>query len=585
MDAAPALPARQDLLAHARFVRGLAGRLVADVTEAEDLAQDALLAGLEEPERPRATRAWLGGVVKNLFRMRARSATRRRARESTPRPAASSDPADVLAQVEVQRRLIDAVLELSEPYRSTIVYRYFHDLSPADIAGLVGVPPATVRTRLARAHALLRERLDRLHPSRATWTRALLCFAAPETGAAVPSPLPGALPMALRPMLVFGLSLVTTGAVGVWVGTRIAAPKETDTDSRTLARAGAETPPSTGTPTELRGRAADPAVGAGAGRKQATATPETPAANAPGAANVKPPAAADVVAPKNPLDDVDWRRWIPMLAKYGALELGATPPDDLMKEVEEFLNVVTPKLKGRRWEEAEDLFRMPDVASRFTVAAAEHFGAKLTAAQQAALRSELEKAIAEASAAGGDLLKFERMAKVYEQIAQAYRVLEPVAGEENASAVAAFLPGLLLSDGWGTMALGNMTVPDLTDAALQLFELRATTEERERADVSRVIRDWGERATNVQRELVRQHGTPTVRAAVLAPTDDDERTAKARTAATFPGVRARVWAAFAREQAVTERALYAIWKQIPEDRRRTFDAAEPALLLFWNPGA
>ncbi len=49
---------------------------------------------------------------------------------------------------------------LDEPYRLTIVHRYFDDLSPPEIAARLGVPLQTVRTRLKRALAQLRVRLE-----------------------------------------------------------------------------------------------------------------------------------------------------------------------------------------------------------------------------------------------------------------------------------------------------------------------------------------------------------------------------------------------------------------------------------------
>ena len=61
-------------------------------------------------------------------------------------------PADeIVARLETQRRVVDAVMALDEPYRTVVVYRYFDDLPPKEIAARLGVPVGTVKTRLKRA--------------------------------------------------------------------------------------------------------------------------------------------------------------------------------------------------------------------------------------------------------------------------------------------------------------------------------------------------------------------------------------------------------------------------------------------------
>ena len=56
--------------------------------------------------------------------------------------------------------MAEAVFDLRDPYRATLHQRYYCDLSLRDIARNAGVPVETVRTRLRRALAILRARLD-----------------------------------------------------------------------------------------------------------------------------------------------------------------------------------------------------------------------------------------------------------------------------------------------------------------------------------------------------------------------------------------------------------------------------------------
>jgi hypothetical protein len=68
-------------------------------------------------------------------------------------------PTDELAaQAELRQQLVQAVLDLHEPYRSTILLSFMEELSPSVIAARTGTCPATVRSRLKRALDQLRRR-------------------------------------------------------------------------------------------------------------------------------------------------------------------------------------------------------------------------------------------------------------------------------------------------------------------------------------------------------------------------------------------------------------------------------------------
>lgn len=108
-------------------------------------------------------------------------------RAARPEVEAAS-PADLLEKAEMARRVLDCVIALDEPYRSTVILRFYDGKSPAEIAGLQGVPAATVRTRIGRALARLRLRLDRAHGGeRAAWRAALLPIAGIEMPPLVPT--------------------------------------------------------------------------------------------------------------------------------------------------------------------------------------------------------------------------------------------------------------------------------------------------------------------------------------------------------------------------------------------------------------
>ncbi|MCK6446068.1 MAG: sigma-70 family RNA polymerase sigma factor [Planctomycetes bacterium] len=163
------------LLEHADWVRALARTLIADSEAAEDVAQEAWLAALRAPPgHAMNLRGWLGAVVRNTARKFGRERTRRATREAAvARPEALPGAAELVEQADLQRELAGLVVALDEPYRSTLLLRFFQGLEAAEIAARTGVPVATVRTRLRRGLESLRAELDRRHGNRTTWLAAL----------------------------------------------------------------------------------------------------------------------------------------------------------------------------------------------------------------------------------------------------------------------------------------------------------------------------------------------------------------------------------------------------------------------------
>ena len=146
----------------AAIVRRLAHGLFLDRHGADDLAQEAWVAALgKSGGEVRSLRSWLMGTMRRLALQERRDRARRWRRELTAARAEElPSAADSVGRIEVVRRLLDAVEALPEPYRSTIVERFFDDLPPRVIARRRGLPVNTVRTHLRRGLAELRRRLD-----------------------------------------------------------------------------------------------------------------------------------------------------------------------------------------------------------------------------------------------------------------------------------------------------------------------------------------------------------------------------------------------------------------------------------------
>ncbi|MHC4956208.1 MAG: sigma-70 family RNA polymerase sigma factor [Planctomycetota bacterium] len=216
----PPPPDPQFLLEHRAFMVAIARGLLGDADRAEDVAQEGLLAALGASPR---SRGWFATVARNLSWMRVRGDTRREARERrAARPEAVGDPTDGVARMELHKLIVEHVLALPEPYRSTVIARYFDDLSVREIAESQGVSRDTVKTRLRRAMVRLRERLDAEHGGDTkAWSSLLVpfAFAKPSVGGAAA----GVTIMTTKTTL--GLGLVATLLIALLLGWQLREPE------------------------------------------------------------------------------------------------------------------------------------------------------------------------------------------------------------------------------------------------------------------------------------------------------------------------------------------------------------------------
>ena len=167
------------LLAEDRWIRRLAGRLVVDPHTADDLAQDAYLTALASADRPREARAWLGGILRNLWRDLARSGARRAHREEhAARPEATASTDELVAEVELRKHVAELVLALEEPLRRALILRFFQERTLAAVARSEGISVSTAHERVERGLARLRAQLDSEHRGeRRAWAVGLAALA------------------------------------------------------------------------------------------------------------------------------------------------------------------------------------------------------------------------------------------------------------------------------------------------------------------------------------------------------------------------------------------------------------------------
>ena len=157
-----------------QVVTVLTTRKLQDVREAEDVAQEAFVRAFQALGRlkePTAFLGWLLQIARNMatdrLRTRKNTVSLDRLGDSAAEAAATAERGASTPEYELEletREDIEEVLQvvdtLPDHYREVITLRYLRDLDGRTMAKLLGEPEGTVRNRLFRALAKLREILQ-----------------------------------------------------------------------------------------------------------------------------------------------------------------------------------------------------------------------------------------------------------------------------------------------------------------------------------------------------------------------------------------------------------------------------------------
>jgi RNA polymerase sigma-70 factor (ECF subfamily) len=141
-------------------------RLTGSAEDAEDIVQECFLE-LLRPDggydaRRTAVRTYLYGVVRNqwLKRQRRNAWTVERGEEAE----AAGSPETELLDGEVQNAVARAIAELPPNQREALVLAHYERMPLAEIAALLAIEVGAVKSRLERARARLRQRLEAFAP-------------------------------------------------------------------------------------------------------------------------------------------------------------------------------------------------------------------------------------------------------------------------------------------------------------------------------------------------------------------------------------------------------------------------------------
>jgi RNA polymerase sigma-70 factor (ECF subfamily) len=163
---------------HNRMLYRLARSILRNEADAEDAVQEAYLAAYRNITAFRGgakLSTWLARIVINEAYGRLRKQKRmglvvpfathdtgeHRVEESTMADTITEPPERAAMRGEFRRLLESKIDALPAQFRTVFILRDVEEMSVAEAAECLDVPPATVRTRAFRARALLREALAR----------------------------------------------------------------------------------------------------------------------------------------------------------------------------------------------------------------------------------------------------------------------------------------------------------------------------------------------------------------------------------------------------------------------------------------
>ena len=162
-------------------VFSVALRMLGNRAEAEDLAQEVFVqvfkaVGTFRGESKLST--WIYRIAINLAKNRGKYLRVRRAeahddldaldqgagtgQDKRENVARVERPDEMMAGLEVEQVVRRAIQELEPSFRECLVLRDVEDLSYGEIGEITGLPEGTVKSRIHRARAQLKERVERV---------------------------------------------------------------------------------------------------------------------------------------------------------------------------------------------------------------------------------------------------------------------------------------------------------------------------------------------------------------------------------------------------------------------------------------
>lgn len=147
-------------------VFGLCLGFLRNRADAEDVTHDAFVRAylnLRRYNLERKFSTWVFTIAANLCRNRIRYRRNHPVLEVEfeTEGGTDPDPAHAVAREDRQIQVREALNKLPYAYRTPLVLRFYNDLSYKEIGDILAIPEGTVKTRIHRGKAMLKEMFDK----------------------------------------------------------------------------------------------------------------------------------------------------------------------------------------------------------------------------------------------------------------------------------------------------------------------------------------------------------------------------------------------------------------------------------------
>ena len=148
---------------HSRLVFKVALAAVHNTHDAEDIVQEVFLRALRSRERLREIadpRAWLARIAWNVAHDRRRSHRPTEALDEVAEPRSpAASPEHAVERQEMAEIVARMIAALPRELRDPLVLSAMEEMAGVEVASVLGIPEAAVRSRVFRARQILKERL------------------------------------------------------------------------------------------------------------------------------------------------------------------------------------------------------------------------------------------------------------------------------------------------------------------------------------------------------------------------------------------------------------------------------------------
>ena len=145
-----------------RVLYNAALRRLGNAEDARDATQNTFVkawVNLGQFDQSRRLFSWLYRIALN----ESLNHVKRRGRQEPlegERASDAPDPERLVLGSDTSHHVQVALMKINEDYRAVLILRHFHDCSYEDMAGILGIPEKTVKSRLFSARRQLKELLE-----------------------------------------------------------------------------------------------------------------------------------------------------------------------------------------------------------------------------------------------------------------------------------------------------------------------------------------------------------------------------------------------------------------------------------------